>query len=116
MENTERISALLHEAAETHHVVYRIVDGDDPDWASWYADWLVELSELPEILGANPCGHSSCTHSSSSTATTRLRRPTVAGKTGTQSVYPLSCERELAEEQCPGALLQCLRRLRFAEP
>ena len=54
MENTERISALLHEAAETHHVVYRIVDGDDPDWASWYADWLIELSELPEILGAKP--------------------------------------------------------------
>ena len=54
MENTERISALLHEAAETHHVVYRIVDGDDPDWASWYADWLVELSELSEILGAKP--------------------------------------------------------------
>ena len=54
MENTQRISALLHEAAETHHVVYRIVDGDDPDWASWYADWLIELSELPEILGAKP--------------------------------------------------------------
>jgi len=54
METTERISALLHEAAETHHVVYRIVDGDDPDWASWYADWLIELSELPAILGAKP--------------------------------------------------------------
>jgi hypothetical protein len=54
VETTERISALLHEAAETHHVVYRIVDGDDPDWASWYADWLIELSELPETLGAKP--------------------------------------------------------------
>ncbi len=54
MENTDRIAALLHEAAETHHVVYRIVDGDDPDWASWYADWLVGLSELPELLGATP--------------------------------------------------------------
>jgi hypothetical protein len=48
------IAALLHEAGETHHLVYRIVDGDDPDWASWYADWLIELSELPEILGARP--------------------------------------------------------------
>ena len=48
------ISALLHEAAETHHVVYRITDGDDPDWASWYADWLLEHSELPELLGAKP--------------------------------------------------------------
>jgi hypothetical protein len=50
----ERIAALLHEAAETHHVVYRIVDGDDPDWASWYADWLLDLSELPVELGTAP--------------------------------------------------------------
>lgn len=48
------IAALLREAAETHHVVYRIVDGDDPDWASWYADWLLKLSELPQILGTTP--------------------------------------------------------------
>jgi len=50
----DRIGELLHEAAETHHVVYRIVDGDDPDWASWYADWLLELSELPDELGVKP--------------------------------------------------------------
>ena len=48
------IADLLHEAAETHHVVYRIVDGDDPDWASWYADWLLDHSELPQLLGAAP--------------------------------------------------------------
>ena len=48
---TTDIATLLHEAAETHHIVYRIVDGDDPDWASWYADWLLQLSELPELLG-----------------------------------------------------------------
>jgi hypothetical protein len=45
---------LLHEAAETHHTVFRITDGDDPDWASWYADWLLNLSELPEVLGRKP--------------------------------------------------------------
>ena len=48
------IAGLLHEAAETHHVVYRITDGDDPDWASWYADWLLDHSELPDLLGARP--------------------------------------------------------------
>ena len=48
------IAELLHEAAETHHTVYRIVDGDDPDWASWYADWLLTLSELPALLGRTP--------------------------------------------------------------
>jgi hypothetical protein len=53
-ETTEKISALLHEAGETHHTVYRITDGEDPDWASWYADWLIRLSELPDLLGKAP--------------------------------------------------------------
>ena len=48
------IAGLLHEAAETHHRVYRITDGADPDWASWYADWLIRLSELPQQLGRIP--------------------------------------------------------------
>jgi len=53
-DNADKISALLHEAAETHHVVYRITDGDDPDWASWYADWLTQHSELPDLLEVTP--------------------------------------------------------------
>ncbi len=54
MDDTDKIADLLHEAGETHHLVYRITDGDDPDWASWYADWLLHLSELPQLLGAAP--------------------------------------------------------------
>lgn len=50
----ERVRDLLREAGEIHHAVWRIHDGDDPDWASWYSDWLVNLSELPEILGRKP--------------------------------------------------------------
>jgi hypothetical protein len=50
----EQISSLLHEAGETHHRVFRIVDGADDDWASWYAWWLSEWSELPGLLGAKP--------------------------------------------------------------
>ena len=53
-DRTARVSSLLSEAAETHHRVYRIVDGSDDDWASWYADWLIHLSELPQLLGAKP--------------------------------------------------------------
>ena len=49
-----QVSALLHEAGETHHTVYRITDGADDDWASFYSDWLTRLSELPELLGAPP--------------------------------------------------------------
>jgi hypothetical protein len=54
VDDTERIEKLLDEVAETHHRVYRITDGADDDWASWYADWLLKLSELPAILGTAP--------------------------------------------------------------
>ena len=60
----QRVSSvrdLLHEAAETHHIVYRVTDGTDDDWATWYADWLVRLSELSEILG-RPLVRSELTH------------------------------------------------------
>jgi hypothetical protein len=52
--DVEALAELLHEAAETHHRVYRITDGEDADWASWYANWLIDLSELPERLGRRP--------------------------------------------------------------
>lgn len=32
--------------------MFQIVDGADDDWAAWYADWLVHLSELPSLLDA----------------------------------------------------------------
>jgi hypothetical protein len=53
-ERAQRISDLLHEAGEVHHVVYRITDGADDDWASFYADWLIDHSELPQTLGGAP--------------------------------------------------------------
>src|SRR5262249_30880378 len=53
-DTADQIGQLMHEAAETHHRVFRIVDGADDDWASWYADWLVNLSELPSLLGTKP--------------------------------------------------------------
>lgn len=53
-ERTAKISSLLHEAGETHHRVYRITDGADDDWASFYADWLIRLSELPDLLSTKP--------------------------------------------------------------
>ena len=50
----EQIRNLLHEVSETHHRVFRITDGADDDWASWYADWLTRLSELPPLLSSPP--------------------------------------------------------------
>jgi hypothetical protein len=48
------IAALLDEVAETHHRVYCITNGTDDDWASWYADWLLDLSEFPDLIGGRP--------------------------------------------------------------
>jgi hypothetical protein len=50
----DQVADLLHEVGEIHHRVYRIVEGADDDWASWYADWLIKLSELPALLGVTP--------------------------------------------------------------
>jgi hypothetical protein len=51
-ERSTKVAGLLHEAAETHHQVFRITDGADDDWASWYAEWLVTLSELQNCSAA----------------------------------------------------------------
>jgi hypothetical protein len=53
-EQADKVRDLLHEAGETHHQVFRIVDGADDDWASWYSEWLITLSELPDVLGSRP--------------------------------------------------------------
>jgi hypothetical protein len=53
-ERVDKVRELLHLAGETHHAVYRITDGADDDWATWYSDWLINLSELPDVLGKKP--------------------------------------------------------------
>lgn len=53
-ESVKALSTLLHQAAETHHLVFAITDGDDPDWATWYADWLVNLSRFSDLVGTRP--------------------------------------------------------------
>jgi hypothetical protein len=46
-----QVADLLREVGDLHHRVYRMTDGEDADWATWYATWLVDLSELPRLLG-----------------------------------------------------------------
>ena len=50
----DQVAEILHQAAETHHIVWAITDGADDDWATWYADWLVNRSRLSEVLGSTP--------------------------------------------------------------
>ena len=53
-ERSEKVSGLLNEAGETHHIFFRITDGADEDWATFYSDWLVNHSELSNLLGSAP--------------------------------------------------------------
>ena len=53
-QRTADVAEVLREAAETHHIVWKIVDGDDPDWATWYSEWMLTLSTLPDLLGGAP--------------------------------------------------------------
>ena len=38
----DAIAALLHKAGEDHLVTHKETNGDDPDWAIWYAGYLLE--------------------------------------------------------------------------
>ncbi|MGF1465962.1 MAG: glutathione S-transferase N-terminal domain-containing protein [Sandaracinaceae bacterium] len=45
----DRIAALLRETAEAHHQAFAATDGQDPDWAIWYAEHLG--GRIDEVLG-----------------------------------------------------------------
>jgi hypothetical protein len=49
-----RIGEILHQAGETHHVVFSDTDGVDEDWATFYSDWLLTHSDLPKLLARRP--------------------------------------------------------------
>lgn len=46
----QQLVALLLEAGEAHHQAFIDVDGADPDWPLWYAEYLRE--RLAEFLDA----------------------------------------------------------------
>jgi hypothetical protein len=93
--DTHRVATLLQEAAETHHRVFRITDGVDEDWASWYADWLLDLSELSDLLGARPVRSHPSMRSCNST---RITLPRVRMSRGPRSM-PNACTNSLARRR-----------------
>ena len=36
----EELAALLENAGSAHHEAFIETDGDDPEWAMWYADYI----------------------------------------------------------------------------
>jgi hypothetical protein len=53
-EREERLAGILERAEHVHGVVTERTGGDDPDWALFYAWWLLNWSDMPEILGTKP--------------------------------------------------------------
>ena len=50
-EQVKALGGLLRETQKDHHQVYIDTDGDHPDWAIWYADYL--FGKLPSV---SKCG------------------------------------------------------------
>ncbi len=49
-ENLQPLADLFQETGTAHHQAFIATDGVDPEWASWYAQYLVE--KLPSLLNA----------------------------------------------------------------
>jgi hypothetical protein len=49
-----KLAALLNKAGDIHHMVFADTDGDDPDWATFYSDWLLTHGEVAKLLAKRP--------------------------------------------------------------
>jgi len=53
-DQTERLAEILERAEHVHAVVSEKTGGADPDWALFYAWWLLNWSDFPAVLGRTP--------------------------------------------------------------
>src|SRR4051812_40741797 len=88
-ERAQRVAELLHEAAEVHHVVYRISDGADDDWASFYAHWLTPPLRARRGAGLEPGPQPSRARARRLRPVTRRRRGTVGARLRAPDHRPL---------------------------
>jgi len=53
-DQTEQLAGILERAEHVHAVVSEKTGGADPDWALFYAWWLLNWSDFPAVLGRAP--------------------------------------------------------------
>jgi hypothetical protein len=53
-DRTDRLAGILERAHEVHAMVAERTGGVDPDWALFYAWWLLNWSDFPDVLGRKP--------------------------------------------------------------
>jgi len=51
---TEALAGILERAEHVHAVVSEKTGGADPDWALFYAWWLLNWSDFASVLGRTP--------------------------------------------------------------
>ena len=53
-ETTGRIAEILVQAEHAHTAISQKTGGADAEWPLFYAWWMLEWSDLPEVLGSKP--------------------------------------------------------------
>jgi hypothetical protein len=53
-DRTEALAGILERAEHVHAVVSEKTGGADPDWALFYAWWLLNWSDFASVLGRTP--------------------------------------------------------------
>jgi len=53
-DETELLAGILEQAEHVHAVVAEKTGGADPDWALFYAWWLLNWSDFATVLGRTP--------------------------------------------------------------
>jgi hypothetical protein len=53
-DQTDRLAGILVRVHEVHAIVTERTSGVDPDWALFYAWWLLNWSDFPAVLGRTP--------------------------------------------------------------
>ena len=54
VDRKERLASILERAEQIHGIVTERTGGADPDWALFYAWWLLNWSDAPGVLGSRP--------------------------------------------------------------
>ena len=86
-ERTTRLAAILEQAKAVHTVVAAKTGGADPDWALFYAWWLLNWSDFAETLGRTP---------SLAELTVELTRLDIAYRAGSQATpWPVAYAEDL---------------------
>ena len=45
----KQLKELFQLAGQTHHQVFKKENGEDPDWPTWYADWLLSHTHFSAL-------------------------------------------------------------------